>query len=256
MRNVISIFIFYFLFAINVNSQEEICRPDLGFCFGLPPGWHLDSSEFDRVNLINLDNNSCGIKIIRYDIEPNSQIRSDAELNEALTGLYRDIGLIMKKSQRFDFTIDSGIAFFEHSFTEHNIDDGEYSKKITRGYIGRRPGSGQTLYLIVAISPENYFDTVHADINNIMLSFRLTDYFAEQLYKKSSLTPYLLIFLIIALTVFFYSRNRRIQKSDNPLGRDSNNFWRCTKCRKNNHIGNSFCSRCGHSRDTLSKIKI
>jgi hypothetical protein len=255
MKIIFIILIFCLIFTSGINAQNEICRADLGFCFLLPSGWLLDSTETDRVNLINLDNNSCGIKIIRYDIDPVSQIGSDGELNEAIAGLYKDMGLITAPDQIFEFSIDSGIAIFEQKFTEHYVNNGEYIYKNTRGYIGRRVGGYQTLYLIVVISPENYFETVQGDINLIMQSFRLTDLFAEQLYKKRSITPYLLIFLILALTVFFYSRNRRIQKSNNPLGRDSSNFWRCSNCRKSNHIDKSLCSRCGHPRENRSKIE-
>ena len=95
---------------------------------------------------------------------------------------------------------------------------------------------------------KDYYDIASPQFKIVAKSFHITDEILPNLYPKPNFTKFLLIFIVIALCIFFFTRNRKIQRSHHPLGRDSASFWRCIACGRANHIDVRFCHRCGVER--------
>lgn len=249
MRVLIYLIFLGLLFLSPLSAQDEFCAPEIGFCFFLPPGWTALSVPPNNVIVRDSLNHSVNIDIIRYDIDAFSQINSDDGLLVAVSGFFGDLGAKILPGEMLDIMVDSGLAVFQTSFTTYDSADQQTTFKSLKGIIGRHPDAGQTLYLLIASAPEDLYQTSIGDINLVKHSFRITEYFADELYDRTSISSYLLVLLIMALIVFFFARNRRVQKSTNPLGRDTGNFWRCHSCRQINHVEHKTCRRCGHERE-------
>ncbi len=230
----------------------------LGCLVVILPGWNIDTSIADEITITNIEKGGIFVSIKRYAIAPANQIGSEDDLEIAISGLYSKLGINLPSDQKPKFAVRNGRAEFEADFMSRDANAIIRDHKYLKGTITRLNKDGQVLYLIIAASPIEVFADVYPQIQLIINSFHITGEMAPDLYVKSSsgLYKYFLLGIIIALCVFFFTRNRRIQRSSNPLGADSGNFWRCIACGRVNHIDSRFCHRCGAERYIIKEAKV
>lgn len=252
MKKILVIIIICSGIIVSVSANDEYISDELGCAFYISPCWQIDSTISTNIFLSDSLNQLVKIVIYKYMLEAGGQIGSEEELIEAIMGLYQELGIEISTDEEIDCSIENNIAIFEMDFTEYNTaEEIDYHKSL-RGILGRLGGGGQVLYLIIAESPKESYEFFQGDINLLLHSFRITEQLSDELYVKRNFSSYLMILLIFLLIVFFFSRNRRIQKSKNPLGRDSSHFWRCPSCHRVNHFDNLQCGRCGKAREIKS----
>jgi hypothetical protein len=236
---------FFYLPAIATYSPDE-----MGCTFMKPPDWKINYHSDAAILLTDSVNEDTRIEIYKYLLDADHQISSEEELIEAVHGLYDEIGVDVNTDAPIECTIEDSLVYFETDFIDSTTESDKYHV-IIRGILGRLEGDGQLLFLIKAVTPQEQYELSRGDINLLLHSFQINDPLEDEFFVHLNTTPYFLIFFIILLTAFFYVRNRRIQKSRNPLGRDSGHFWRCPKCRLVNHINSQNCQRCGWRNETI-----
>ncbi len=250
MKKILVICFIFFGFLI-FSASTAYTPDDMGCTFIKPPGWKIDYKSDEAVLLSDSLNEYVRIEIYKYLLESDQQIGSEEELIEAVQGLYEEIGIDISPEAKIVCTFEDSLVFFETDFIDSATSESNIYHIIIRGVLGRLAENGQVLYLIKAVTPQELYELSESDINLLMHSFHFTEPLAEEFFVRIDLAPYLLMLLIFMLTAFFYARNRRVQKSKNPLGRDSGNFWRCPKCRLANHIHSQSCHRCGWQNRTI-----
>jgi hypothetical protein len=246
--NIIIIAAISFLLSAQTGySLDNYFSNKYGFYVVVPDGWRLDTNTANEVVLSDFANDSSYVSIKKYQIENDKEIGSDADLVAAISGLYRNLGIPAEKPEQIYYSLADGKAVFEVEFLGRDI-SGKAQKKRLKGVICRAADNGQILYLMIAVAPEEYYETIAPKFMMILRSFRITDDISPNLYSRPRIVKYFLIFVILVLTVFFFARNRKVQKSSHPLGRDSSNYWRCGECGRVNHVDVKFCHRCGAER--------
>jgi hypothetical protein len=223
----------------------------LGLFVIIPPGWTIDTSLEQEIILSPANANYAYVSIKKYQIDKENQIKSDGDLETAIKGLYGQLGIELPDNGKIDFTIKEGRAVFTKDFEGYDPSGRAQYKKYLRGTICRKADDGQFFYLSIAAALPETYEQVAGQFQIITGSMRITEKLANELYPKSSITVYILLAVIVGLSILFFTRNRRIQLSGNPLGRDSSNFWRCLPCGRMNHIESRFCHRCGAERNIV-----
>jgi len=221
---------------------------DFGCRFAVPEGWTVDSSYEDRIIIAGESGDNLEIIIKKHVLAAEHTITSDEELAMAIAGLYDELGLENANSGEVTYENDGGRATFQHSAVYYDSADRNEFRQSVKGLLVRAIDGRQVLFLIITSADADRYGMLLPELNLLLNTFEITDAHLGVLYPRRSLTPYLLILFFFILIALFYARGRRIQRSKNPLGRDSGNFWRCGSCRKVNHIENSHCSRCGRER--------
>ncbi len=250
MRKFSSIFAIFIilLWALPVLAGDIHLSRQLGCSFLLPDDWILDSSNPDKVLMYNINDPEIKISIVRYNIDANNQMKYDADAREAIKGLYESLDIPPEEFQPIEFESDEKTITFRIEYDTYHGSKADIYIRLLKGIIARRAKGGQFFFLLVAESPESKIKDNLSTFADVMESFNITTPLAGKVYPQEDMSIYLYIVLILALTAFFFARNRRIQKSRNPLGRDSSNFWRCSSCGRVNHINHMSCSRCGRDR--------
>jgi hypothetical protein len=240
-----------FCLAANQNFVSD----EIAASFDIPRGWTITDLGANQVVLAHDSLTGVGIMISRNPIAPENAIGSIEDLETALLGFFRDIDIENYSGDSLAYTLQADRADFELMYGEKSENNSAPNlTNILKGIIIRGRDGRQWFYLFQASAPEHNQDHLIAGLETVAGSFEVKFPSATRLYRRNTLTPYLLILLILALTAFFYTRNRRIQKSRNPLGFDSGSFWRCVACGKVNHIEISRCRRCGHDREKVGSI--
>jgi len=250
------------IFIIGLVFSGFLCLPaaatytpdDMGCSFIKPPGWKIDYHSDEAFLMSDSLNENTRIEIYKYLLDANHQIGSEEELIEAVHGLYEEIGVDTATKAKIVCTVEDSLVYFETDFIDSSSESKLYHV-IIRGILGRLEGDGQVLFLIKAVTPQDLYELSRGDLNLILYSFHFTDPLDKEFYVRTNMIPYLLMLLIFLLTAFFYARNRRVQNSKNPLGRDSGNYWRCPNCRLVNHINNKSCQRCGWQNRIIQSSK-
>jgi hypothetical protein len=251
----VSIGILVASFALPAYGIENLISKQYGFFIVAPPGWRIDTSTADQIVLVDLVNDSIYASIKKYKIEDDKQIASEDDLIQAIAGLYRNLGMEIKDLGAIKYALTESEAVFEIEFDSFDSNGILTHRKYLKGTIGRSKDEGQLLYLMIAVAPKEFYDAALPKFRMIAKSFHITAELSSSLFPKHGAFKYLMIFIILVLSVFFFTRNRRVQKSPNPLGRDSVSFWRCDKCGRMNHIETKFCHRCGNERNLLFPLK-
>jgi len=252
MKNILTTLIIFSVFFLSAGANDEYISNKLGCAFRLPPCWKIDSTTSTDIFLSDSLNHSVNAAIYKYLLDRNGQIGSDEELIEAIMGLYQELGIEISPDENIDYSLENSRAVFDMDFEDYNTTEERYYHKSLRGILAQLNDGGQVLYLIIAKSPKKCYESSQADINLLLYSFRITKQLSDKFYVRNNFSSYLMTLLIFLLIAFFFSRNRRIQKSKNPLGRDSSHFWRCPSCHRVNHIDNVQCNRCGKAREIKS----
>jgi hypothetical protein len=248
------ILLIFCLLMVNLATAETSFYGSkrLGCSFEYPSNWSIDSIVSGRLIIHNEEVPNANIVISRYSIGADNQIRSEADLREAIEGLYKDIGVPESIYENIEYSVNEGIAEFAISYRLPYMESHGVIDKHVKGMVIQNTNGVQLFYLILAELPANLNSSVfHPFVN----SFMITESMAPKLYIERSIVPYLQILLILALIVFFFARNRRIQKSRHPLGRDSSSYWRCNKCGKINHVEFNKCNRCGENRINRNALR-
>nr|MBN2278415.1 zinc finger Ran-binding domain-containing family 2 protein [candidate division Zixibacteria bacterium] len=219
----------------------------------IPQDWAVDDSIDNRIRIYSVREPTVTIGIFRHVIEDTNRLESDADLGKAISGLYFELGIDSGLALEPEYTVIGPRADFQIEFTVRDSIPENARIMHLRGIVVQPAVGGQVLYLLLAEAPGDLDSSQTAVINHLLQSFEITIPLADDLYPSKNLSAYLLLLLLLGLSAFFYARSRRIQRSRNPLGRDSGNFWRCTECGKINHKENRSCSRCGETRAVINK---
>ncbi len=255
MKTALSLILFGLLFFATGAVGEVYNNSMLKCTFDLPAGWSAQQATPD-ILIINTDaGDSVEVTVSRFELDTENPIKSDGDLAEAITGLYHDIGIKSANRDSIAYAVNGGSASFEAEYNHIPARSEALIHSGLKGIIGRLASGEQVLYLIVVMAPPEIFDAIRPQINVLTNSFRIDETLAEEFYPRRNFSPYMMILLILALSALFYSRNRRVQKSRNPLGRDSGSLWRCSLCGRANHIDNEACSRCGTVRVAADIIR-
>ena len=255
MKKLLSIIALACLCSSGTALADQIYLGRLNCSIDLPIDWQVDSTQFGHLYFHNDLFPDAMIELIRYPINPTSLIENDQELEQAIIGLYKELGEIQIDGDSVQYTTYKGRADFELRYKPADDSDGQ-SIHYLKGIIIRNASGDQIFYLLRSKFNIRDEARMQADINGIINSMAFTDDLSERLYPDSNIMAYLLILLILALTAFFYSRNRRVQRSRNPLGLDSGSHWRCSSCGLVNHIDRTNCERCGNTRREVGSIDI
>jgi len=241
------------LLAVSVNSKTGFYHsPSLNCSFEYPLEWQIDTSQANSI--VIKENDAINIKIIKHYLGDDEIMRSESDLYEGITGLYNDLGIVINEDDDINYQVFDGYAEFDINFIKVVKDD--YVRNYLKGIVLNNINNQQIFYFMIAESPKDDFGTATVNFDIVLESFRFEDVISDNLYIPKSILPYLEVLLILALAAFFYARNRRVQKSKNPLGADSGSHWRCPNCRKVNHVEFPTCSRCGYERDKETSPEI
>jgi hypothetical protein len=246
MRRLVLVILIYCVIAQELPASETVLDSSWECIFEIPEKWSLQKISDDEFLISSPDDSLVAISIGRYVLEDGPQIGSDDDLREALIGLYASLGIEASQEEQPDFERQPSAATFGTVWTSE-IDQQEYQNRL-QGTIFRRADGRQLMYLLLAKAPKKSYPTALAAFEKIALSFEITAPRHDSLYPRRTFGMYFLLLFILILSAFFFARNRRVQRSKNPLGRDSNSFWRCPDCRRVNHIDHDHCSRCGQER--------
>ncbi len=253
---IISYAFFAVVMAVTpVSGIENYISKEYGFFIVAPSGWGIDTGAANEVVLIDSSNNSIYVSIRKYRIEDDKQISSEHELQLAISGLYRNLGIKIDSPNQINYVVSEGKAVFETEFSGYDAVGKATIRKYLKGTVCRTDNEGQMLYLIIAAAPTDYYALAYPQFKIVINSFHIIGEIQANFYPRPNITKYLLIFIVLVLSVFFFTRNRRVQRSKHPLGNDSSSFWRCPDCGRVNHIEVKFCHRCGTERQHLNRSK-
>jgi len=245
---IIGILIIFAAGASADTTADTYTVSGMGCVFELPDGWLIDTTLPDMLLMKRSVDDSAEIIISRYRISESNLIRSADDLKTAIAGLYAEVGITDVNREIVDYAVHGGSASFGTEFNLYDAATGTTLYYKLFGLIGRLESNGQVLYLTIASAPPGEFETLRSQVHNLMNSLDFSDKLAAEFYPRRFISPLIMILMILALSVLFYTRNRRIQKSRNPLGKDSRGFWRCSSCGRVNHTGSNRCGRCGKER--------
>jgi hypothetical protein len=255
MRYLIFLLILILFSGSPATANQNFVSDEIAASFDIPQGWAITDLGSNQVILAHDSLSGVGIMISRNPIAPENAIGSIEDMETALLGFFRDIDIQNYAGDSLAYTLQADRAEFELMYRGNSQNNSAPDIiNILKGIIIRARDGRQWFYLFQASAPEQYQNHLIAGLETVANSFKVKFLSAPRLYRRNTLTPHLLILLILALTAFFYTRNRRIQKSRNPLGLDSGSFWRCVACGKVNHIELSRCRRCGHDREKVGSI--
>ncbi len=241
-----------YILAILVISgsavAEQFNASQLGISFDISSDWQLSASDPFYVKFVNQSDSNYLLTIIRHSIPEAALIESDSDLKTAIKGFFNQFGSNYKPDDSLVYQFNNGVV----SFSTKILNSGDPRYIMTHSYlyglIARSEISGQLFFLIKFDYPENLEYESQKIFKEIVSSFQINEPLENKLYSGINILPYVLILLILVLIAFFYGRNRRIQRSKNPLGLDSNAHWRCIHCNLVNAVELSKCDRCGRER--------
>jgi hypothetical protein len=245
------VFLFLAFLLVSVTFAEEPDRVDFtefGCLLLIDDLWSIDNQTTDEINLTHKKYPSAQLIIRKHILAKENQIKSESELSSAITGLYRELGVELAPSDHPEYFLKQNRVVFFKEYTTKNPETGSPLRIILKGIIVRSDSHGQVLYLLQAQVPADYYSRVFAQITATLDSFQLTEPILETLYPSGYGSTIIIFFVVIVLMGFFFMRNRRVQRSANPLGGDSKNFWRCPSCNRINHTANLSCHRCGYQK--------
>jgi hypothetical protein len=248
MKIILLALMIFVISGLPLPAGNEIDYSRMDITFSPPSGWTVDSSLSDKIVFKSLHYTASSMGIIKYKLERDKQIRSAEDLLEAIRGLYDELGFKILSPDDINCLVYDDRAIFMVEFFVEKGENKSPMHRFYKGYIIRRENDGQFLYLIYAESPANEYRAVKSDLMSLIRTFDINMPTEENLFIRNNDARLLFVFIILGLMAFFFVRNRRIQRSRNPLGRDSNNFWRCPSCQRVNHIDHDICQRCGAHR--------
>ena len=245
------------LFSTVTPAQETATysSEQMHFSFEYPSDWTVAPDIQNGVKMSGTEADSAFVLIIHYRLDEDNLIGSHDDLLEAISGLYDRLGIASDRAEDISYNDDHTISL-ENRYVGRPGDNGSAMQKYIKVIICRPVSGGQVMFLIRAeISAAHAVDS-EAKLRAIVESFRITEELYQKVYPDSGGMGFLIIFAVLALTALFFARNRRIQRSKNPLGADSSHFWRCTSCRLVNHIDHTICQRCGAERPTSDSHRV
>ncbi|MBN2227323.1 MAG: hypothetical protein JW763_08155 [candidate division Zixibacteria bacterium] len=232
-------------------ALEEYQSAGSGIHFEYPTGWDIVADTGGEVIISSDKDRTAVIVFTRYFLEQATQIGNDNELREALAGLYTLMEVPFDDESEIEFVRGENMISFAADYTRRNPDTGIEEARHIKGFLVRTADDGQVLYFTQARLPINASKRLQNKAKAVLTTFRITEPIDENVYPAQREGVAMYVLLVMALTAFFYARNRRIQRSKNPLGRDSAYFWRCPLCRRVNHVDHDTCRRCGTSRPNV-----
>jgi hypothetical protein len=256
MRIFPTFLVVLFFICPAVGEETAVRQVDgPGFSINLPPGWiPVKSSEMEMI-IQHEANKDTRLSILRFEIDKNNRLESRYDILEAIKGLYRQLGFDSIACENINLALAEDLAFFQTDYREADLSDSDRVNISLNGLIVRSQEEVQIFFLLRGYIPDDIDQAVAADLEDIMKSFTITLPISDSLFPTGSRYGLIILFFALALMAFFYMRNRKVQKSRNPLGGDSQFFWRCPDCRLANHIEHNRCQRCGAERTEAEKIR-
>lgn len=238
-------------------SQDHIEQAfdDRGFSLAVPDGWEIVNSSPDEVVIRMRENRDVSLSVIRFEIADENRLGSELDIHEAVAGLYSELGIAPESFENVDLSLGENRTTFGIEYVAGDSTTAVGMRVNLKGIIVRSSEGPQIFFLLRGYTPVNMAERPSPGPADIIASFKVTMPLADSLFPKSSNYGYFFLFFVILLMAFFYARNRKIQKSRNPLGGDSRYFWRCSSCQLANHIENHVCQRCGAERTTVNDNK-
>ena len=241
-----------FLLSIPLAGQDISGRhaDGLGFGTSLPVGGVPVESSSMEMTIRKSDDPGARLSILQYEIAEENRLTSRYDILEAIGGLYQQLGVGEIPYEDINLTLGEDRASFYIDYIERIKSDSDTVKVSLKGIIVRTGDNRQIFYLLRGYETTLSDKSVAAGLNDMINSFDITIPLSDSLFPKKFGYGYVFLFIAIALMAFFYIRNKKVQNSKNPLGKDSKFFWRCPACQLANHVDNNTCQRCGSERLT------
>lgn len=258
MRILISLLIFSISIPLTAQNFGTRHADGIGYGTSLPDGWvPVESSPMEMI-IKKSDDPTARLSILRYEISEENRLNSRYDILEAIEGLYKQLGVGEIPFGEINLTLGEDRASFYMDYIENEskvLSDMDTILVNLKGIIIRTEDNRQIFYLMRGYKTSLSSKLVSADLENMINSFDITIPLAETLFPKSPGYGYIFLFIVIVLMAFFYYRNKKVQNSKNPLGRDSEHFWRCPTCQLANHVEKKTCQRCGAERFIDSAVR-
>ncbi|RKX19825.1 MAG: hypothetical protein DRP51_06750, partial [Candidatus Zixiibacteriota bacterium] len=241
-----------FLLSIPLAGQNFGGRHTDGIGYGtsLPDGWvPVESSPMEMI-IRKSDDPNARLTILQYEIAEENRLMSRWDIMEAIDGLYKQLGIEEISYEDINLTLGEDRASFYIDYIERIKPEADTVRISLKGIIVRTEDNRQIFYLLRGHKTSLSDESISADLNKMIGSFEITIPLSDSLFPRKSGYGYIFLFIAIALMAFFYIRNKKVQNSKNPLGKDSKYFWRCPACQLANHVDNNTCQRCGSERLT------
>lgn len=250
----------FFIFAMLVttlfaHSENQPTASFHGMQFRLPSGWSVETIDDNQISVLTNSLDRPEVTIRRFNPPGDRQIKSHDEMIVAVKGLYSDMGILPETDVTLEYHDENRIVSFEKTCVITKTGDDKSHFLMLKCLFCNTKKSGQTLYLINYNDHRKPDENLVANLDYLFQSASITEPLEDDLYPSDGGLNYLYVLILLALAAFFFARNRRIQNSFNPLGRNSEHFWRCPSCRMINHNDSGQCRRCGTPRPRPADIK-
>ena len=252
--------ILIFSLSISLAGQDLGNRQadGLGFGTSLPDGWIPVESSPMEMTIKKSDDPVARLSILQYEIADDNRLNSRYDILEAIEGLYKQLDVGEVPFEDINLTLGEDRASFYLNYFKKKNNLKQESDTVfvdLKGIIVRTKDNRQIFFLMRGYKTSLSGNSISAELDNMMSSFEITIPLSDSLFPKKSGYGYVFLFIFVALMAFFYLRNKRVQNSRNPLGGDSEYFWRCPACQLANHVEKRTCQRCGTERFTDKAVK-
>ncbi len=252
---------FFFLFVIFAIIAATTVAGDLTTTtfhemrLQTPSDWTVEQVSDDQLAIRGNATYRSDVLIARFTSDKIGRLVSDEDLRASIKNLYISLGMDSSGTVTLKYLDNRHMVTFDTTFAILKIEGHNAFYIKIKGLFFNSPESGQVLFLMHYKDSGPFDSVTTADLDTIFKSARIVGPFADSLYPPDHSLNYLYVLLLLMLAAFFFMRNRRIQNSRNPLGRNSEHFWRCPECRLINHNENAQCRRCGAVRPESENIR-
>lgn len=235
--------------TMSAHPENQATASFQGLEYQLPSGWTAEAIDDNQLSVKRNSPDSSEVTIRRFILADDKRVKSHDEMVAAVKGLYSDMGLPSNTEVTLQY-------YDNHRFVVFHTTGANHSGFImAKGLFGNTEKFGQVLYLLQHKSEIQPDAMLAANLEQLFASVVITEPLTDDIYPPDHGLNYLYVLILLMLAAFFFTRNRRIQNSRNPLGRDSEHFWRCPGCRMINHDDHTQCRRCGTARPLPADIR-
>ena len=239
---------YFFLFVIFAAAGDLTTTTFHELRLQTPSDWTVEQISDDQLAIRGNVSYRSDVLIARFTSDKIGRLGSDEDLRASIKNLYISLGMDSSGTVTLKYLDNRHVVAFDTTFAILKIEGHNAFYIKIKGLFFNSPESGQVLFLMHYKDSGPFDSVTTADLETIFNSAGIVGPFGDSLYPSDHSLNYLYVLLLLMLAAFFFMRNRRIQNSRNPLGRNSEHFWRCSECRMINHNDNAQCRRCGAVR--------